>query len=78
MKIKVKDVMDKIKLTVNHRELMLIKHALQCISPRIELMEDINKITWDALEYDNLEQLVDDKLNMIGKVEEVQGTINPY
>ena len=76
MKIKVKDEAQKIKLTVNHPELMIIYKALkdyQGISTK-----ELNDMLFDFQEFDKDSDIVDLINTMKNKIRKKLNNIFPY
>jgi len=67
MKIKIKDEMEDIRLTLKHRELVLIKEALEHIN--INSLYKINNKLFDCQEYNNLTEIFRDAIDMHSKIE---------
>ena len=83
MKIKVKDEMNNIKLKCNHKEVVLINEALNCLKDLIASSEnnfykDLNNKLFDRDEFENNGEVIFDIYKMLDKLQNELKEIYPY
>ena len=78
MKIKVKDEMDKIKINVTHKELVLISEALKNYYDEAKDTNSINDKLFDKDEFENSEEIDKEVWNMFIKINKVLDNIYVY
>ena len=61
----IEDVIDSYKLDVTHRELVLIRAALQGIDVSSYSLDNVNTHLFDCAEFNNLDELKDEVKSML-------------
>jgi hypothetical protein len=78
VKIKVKDEMDKIKINVSHKELVLISEALRNYHDEAKDTNSINDMLFDKDEFENSAEIDKEVWEMFLKIYKVLDNIYVY